>query len=360
MPVHDLGYRAWSGPRMTRLMRPLSVAKGGISLVWRRRWLRMMIIFSWLPILIFGFAIFMFEYAATDPTMKQGVSQALAWQFHRPDLAIAINDNHASTRHDVWAMLILTFFRVPQLLAMVVLVGLIAPMLISYDLRSKAYLMYFSRPLTPTQYIVGKSAVLWFFLSTITAVPALMLYVTGVFLSPDLSVVQDTWDIPLRILGATIVLVVPTTALALCYSSFTSESRYATFSWFATWAMGFVSYGLLTYSGATMRQPRQRFHGPGGRGGRRRRPRFDDFDANSFDADQYENAANGMPPGLENVDLDKWRLISPYETLGKVEGWVFGIDPTPGSVWPSVIMLIVITIGGIWIVRRRIVARLSI
>jgi hypothetical protein len=355
MPVHDLGYRAWSGERMTRLLRPLIVAQGGISLVWRRRWLRMMIIFSWMPILIFGFAIFMFEYAATEEGPRQLISQLLAWQLQRPDLALAVVTDHAASRHDVWATLILTFFRVPQLFAMVLLVGLIAPMLISYDLRSKAYLMYFSRPLSPTQYIIGKSAVLWFFLSTITAIPALMLYVVGVFLSPDLSVIAETWDLPLRILGATVVLVIPTTALALCYSSFTSESRYATFSWFATWAMGFIAYTFLTYSGARMRQPRgqgfRRGRG-GGRGGRRN---WEDMDPN-----QFENAAMGVPPGLENVDRDKWRLLSPYETLGKVEGWIFGIDPTPGSVWPSVIMLITITVAGMWLVRRRIIARLSV
>lgn len=352
MPVHDLGYRAWNGSRMTQLMRPLVVAKGGISLVWRRRWLRMMIIFSWLPILIFGFAIFMFEYAATEEGAREGISQLLTWQMGRPDLAMSISNDHAGSRHDVWATLILTFFRVPQLFAMVLLVGLIAPMLISYDLRSKAYLMYFSRPLSPTQYIIGKSAVLWFFLSTITAIPALMLYVTGVFLSPDLSVIRDTWDLPLRIIGATVVLVVPTTALALCYSSFTSESRYATFSWFATWAMGFIAYTFLTYSGARMRQPSgQQFRGRGRRGP----PRFEDMDAN-----QFENMRNGMPPGLDNVDRDKWRLLSPYETLGKVEGWVFGIDPTPGSVWPAVMMLVLVTVVGTWIVRRRIMARLSV
>ncbi|QDT08681.1 ABC transporter permease subunit [Planctomycetes bacterium K23_9] len=352
MPVHDLGYRGWTGARMSHLMRPLVVARGGISLVWRRRWLRMMIIFSWLPILLFGVGIFMFEYSATEPGWGQVLGNLLAFQLQRPDLALSISADHAGSRHDVWATLILTFFRVPQLFAMVLLVGLIAPMLISYDLRSKAYLMYFSRPLSPTQYIIGKSAVLWFFLSTITAIPALILYLVGVFLSPDLSVIGETWDIPFRILGATVVLVVPTTALALCYSSFTSESRYATFSWFATWAMGFIAYSVLTYSGARMRGgPPQRPRGPRGRG----RPRFEDFDAA-----QYENMASNMPPGLADIDRDKWRLLSPYETLGKVEGWVFGIDPTPGSVWPSIIMLIAITVGGLWIVRHRIMARLSV
>jgi hypothetical protein len=214
---------------------------------------------------------------------------------------------------------------------MVLLVGIIAPLLISYDLRSKAYLMYFSRPLSPMEYIVGKSAVIWFFLMMITTVPAFMLYIAGVLLSPDLSVVLQTWDIPLRIVAASVVLVVPTTALALCYSSFTAESRYAAFAWFATWVMGFVAYRILTFA--------QRGGGAGRSGPQGRGP---------LAVQQW------------GVDPDRWRLLSPFHTLGKVEAWVFGLDATPASVTPALIMLIAITGGGVWLIRNRIKSRLSI
>jgi ABC-2 type transport system permease protein len=246
-----------------------------------------------------------------------------------------------AARNQVWATLILTFFRYPQAVAMVVLVGLIAPMMISYDLRTKAYLMYFSRPLTPLEYIVGKSAVIWFYLILIVTLPALMLYVCAVFLSPDFSVISQTWDIPLRILAATVVLIVPTTALALCYSAFTSESRYATFTWFATWAMGSVAYRILTFSG----QPRQFTRPPRGRRG---------------DWDRQMNSNPEWDQWAAQIDYDKWRLLSPYDTLGKVESWVFGLDATSGSVAPAMILLGVITVGCWWVIRQRIVARLSV
>lgn len=221
---------------------------------------------------------------------------------------------------------------------MVLVVGMIAPMMISYDLRSKAYLLYFSRPLTPGEYIIGKTSVVWFFLVLIATCPALALYVLGVLLSPDLSVITETWDIPLRILAATAVLVIPTTALALCYSAFTSESRYATFAWFATWVMGGVAYRILTFAG----QPPQFERARGG--GRQRRRQV---------SEQWEEWYN-------NIDLDKWRLLSPYDTLGKVESWVFGLDTTPASVVPSITLLVLITCACVWVVRNRIIARLSV
>lgn len=336
MPVHDLGYRAWQGDRAEQWLRPWVVARGGISLIFKRRWLRIMLMFAWLPVLLPAFGIFAFEYSSTNPSLQELIVNMLSQPLGQPELAVQIVNDPEAARHQVWCSLILIFFRYPQLFAMVTLIGLITPLLVSYDLRTKAYLMYFSRPLTPSQYIIGKSAVIWYLLGLTVTLPALMLYVLGVLLSPNLSVIAETWDIPLRILAASVVLLVPTTTLAVCYSSFTSESRYATFSWFATWVMGFVAYQILTFSSVAMSGARG-----GGRGRGQRR--------------------GGGPDWEElGVDFDRWRLLSPYHTLGKVEAWVFGLDATPGSVWPAVLLLVGVTVGGFWIVRRRIIARLSV
>lgn len=334
MPVNDLGYRQWKGTRAAKWLRPVVVARGGISLIMRRKWLRLMLMLAWLPVLVPAFGIFAFEFSTTEPGLQEIIVEAFRRPLRRPDIAEMIMSDPADARHQVWSTLILAFFRYPQLFAMVGFIGLIAPLLVSYDLRTKAYLMYFSRPLTPGEYIIGKSAVIWFLLGAIVTVPAMALYLIGVMLSPDLSVITHTWDIPFRILGATVVLLIPTTALAIGYSSLTSESRYATFGWFATWVMGFVSYQVLTFSRAAMTQ--------GGRGRGRRRQRGPvDWEA-------------------MGVDLDQWRLLSPYHTLGKVEAWVFGLDPTAQSVVPAILVLVFITVAGFWIARRRLIARLSV
>lgn len=328
MPVHDLGYRDWCGDRTRQWSRPYFIAIGGIALIWRRKWLRLMLMLAWLPIFVPAAGIFTFEYSASDPEIGFFAADFIAGPMGRPDLAMNLVDDPNAARHDVWALLIMSFFRYPQLSAMVLLVGLIAPMLISYDLRSRAYLLYFSRPLNAYEYMIGKAAVMWFFLGMIVTVPALALYAIGVMLSPDLSVVTQTWDIPVRIIGASFVLLVPTTALAMCYSACTSESRYAAFSWFSTWILGFVAYQILTFMGTS------------GRGRRGRR---------------------GPPSDLleAGIDFDRWRLLSPYHTLGKVQSWVFGLDTTPGSVLPAIGLLVLVTVVGAWVIRRRIHATLS-
>ena len=366
MPVHDLGYRSWDGDRVPRFLRPWVVAKSGIALVWRRKWLRMMLLLAWLPICFPALGIFVFEYSSTDRDLSQMIRGALhSPLFAQHELAELATEDPDQARHQVWSSFILAFFRYPQAIAMVLLVGLIAPMMITYDLRSKAYLMYFSRPLTPAEYILGKSAVIWFFLIMISTLPALGVYVLGVFLSPGLWVVGETWDIPLRIIGASVVLLVPTTALALCYSAITTENRYATFSWFATWAMGGIAYRILTFAGAPPRMTRRGDNeplpdwNPGGVAGQGfGPPRGGSPGRGSRRGRWMENPE--FQEYMENLDLDKWRAISPYDTLGKVQASVFNLDTTPGNVWTYWALLTVATLLCLWIIRSRIVARLSV
>ena len=78
MPVHDLGYRKWVGKRNHQLIRPLFVARSGITLIWRRRMLKLLLMVAWLPIAIPAIGIFCFEQGVTDVTYRRGDHPDLA------------------------------------------------------------------------------------------------------------------------------------------------------------------------------------------------------------------------------------------------------------------------------------------
>ena len=63
----------------------------------------------------------------------------------------------------VWSFLLLQLLRRTQGWMVLILIGLIAPPLISKDIRSRAFLFYFSKPISRTDYLVGKFAVIGFF-----------------------------------------------------------------------------------------------------------------------------------------------------------------------------------------------------
>ena len=318
MPIHDLGYRALPEPTGLRNPRWWVIAQTSLRLSWKSQWLRRMLFLAWLPAVGLGFILFVYEFSLTQPVEQMGAQAVLRNMPNSGPVIRAMLTDPAGSRREVWAYLLLTLFRYPQGVLMVLVVALVAPPLISRDMQSRAFLLYFSRPLDRIDYVLGKTIVVWTYLALITTVPALALYVLGVFLSPDLSVVGHTWDLPLRILCASVWLIVPTTAIALCFSSMTKESRFAGFAWVAVWALGWTAYAQLTALD---------LHGTGMRGG-------------SFES--------------------RWTLISLYHSLGKVQTWVFGLETDFTSVRAPIALLTVLTLVSLGVLLRRISAPLRI
>ncbi len=150
----------------------------------------------------------------------------------------------------------------------------------------------------------------------IALAPSLVLYVVAVVLSPSFEVVADTWTLPLRTLGAGVLLLVPTTALALMFSSLTVESRYASFSWFTTWILGAVAFTA------------------------------------------YRSSVQGAV-GLGDAALTEdapWLLASLYNTLGIVLRWIFGVETDFSTVVPALTVVVVLTVVSVAVLYRRISA----
>lgn len=330
MPLHDVGYRAWTGRRSLVAYRWWVIASTGIQLVWRGTWLRRTFFLAWLPAIMMAVAIFLYEQSIEHEEARRNVGGMLGRLVRIPEITQAFRNSPGEARHEVWSALLMTFFRSPQAIVVVLIVGIIAPRLISYDLRSKGFLLYFSRPISTTQYILGKSLVVWFYLALVSTLPALVLYVLGVLFSPQLGVIWQTWDLPLRVLAASIVLIIPTASVALALSACTTESRYAAFGWFAIWIVGWVSYATLTES-ATRDLRRVR-----GRG-----------------AIDFETV---------NSDLmaiqEKWRFVSPYHVLGKIQQWVFGLQFDDSPLVPYIVAVVTITCVALLVVYLRVASQL--
>jgi len=328
VPILDVGYRSWEGLRTARWTRGLVVAETGIRLVWRNAWLKRILMFMTVPALIVGAFVAAFEQSversssreALQMMMRSPATQRIATRAG-VDVRDAIQDP-ATARHFAWSYLLFMLFRYPQAFGMILVLGLVAPRLISYDLRSKGYLLYLSRPLTPAEYVAGKACIVYFLLFMMAAVPSLLIYFAGLFLSTDTLAVAQTWDLPLRIVAATLVLMIPTTAVALAMSSLTQESRYAGFSWFAFWVIGAVSYQVLWFAAQARR------------GG-----------------------------GIERMEFmgeyNPWMLFSPYETLGYLQMQIFGLTKGDPWVWGPWVVVAVVSILGYGIAYRRVARMLK-
>lgn len=315
MPIIDLGYRRWESERSSRYLRPLSITATGLKLVWRGVWLRRLLLLAWLPAIPMGIGFFIYEQSLQDPRFQIFAIDFVGDAMNRPDLAMQLAEDPEKARHDIWALMLLTFFRYPQALNIVLLFGLVAPRLISFDLRSRAHLLYFSRPLTVVEYLLGKAMVLVVLLLLTVTIPALVVYLIGLSLSPDTSTVLQTWDLPGRILLASASLAIPTASVAVLFSSFTSESRYASFAWFAIWILGWVTYGTLT-SGELM-------------------------------------------AGGQLITLSpSFKLVSPYHTLGEIQKAIFGVSAADTDASAALLLVSAVTFFAIFIAYQRLADQL--
>jgi len=400
MPLHDVGYRAWTGRRLGSAATVAVIAWTGIKLAWTSRWLRRLVFFAWSPALVFATSFFAFEQAIDEGRLANmreaaragrnldGVGMlgtvladtlsgqrpaAIAGRAARggkadPQAEIAV------TRRIVWSRLLLAFMRVPQAVLLAVVIGLVAPTLVSRDLRAKAWLVYFTRPVGRLEYLLGKATILAALVSAITVLPALILWFLGVLVSPSVWVAVDTWDLPLKAVAASLALAVPTVLLALAYSSLTAESRIASFAWFATWAACWIAHSSLATAdaiaavraadagAAPVVADRERLERRPGSWGE---DPFADIDetppatARQLPDAQVAVGASrrfrwlAKAAGID-TSIDRWAWLSPYHALGVVQAWIFGMETRPQAVLPSLVSLVVISAVSIAVLLNRI------
>lgn len=257
MPIHNLGYREWKGERLSGGSRWTVVAGIGIQRAWQNMWLRRIAFVVWAAPLMYGILIFFGEQylsspsAVIPPETDWFLAQILPAEA-MPDVRATLNslngmspeERLTTVRPVLWKAVLLALQR-SQMLGLVLVIGLVAPPLISTDVRSRAFLLYFSRPLTRFQYIFGKFMTVATFVSLVLLLPQLLLYFFAVLLSPDISVVAYTWDLPIRCVVMFIAVATPAILLALMLSSLTVETRFATFGWFAIWIFGLVAFLVM-------------------------------------------------------------------------------------------------------------------
>jgi ABC-type transport system involved in multi-copper enzyme maturation permease subunit len=107
-------------------------------------------------------------------------------------------------------------------LALVVGAGLIAD-----DRRDNALPFYLSKPITATEYLVGKFSVIAFFVLLVTAIPINLLFLLQVLADGGMPFLRQYWWLPLSITGFSFLIALVTGALMLVASSLVKKAALA-------------------------------------------------------------------------------------------------------------------------------------
>jgi ABC-2 type transport system permease protein len=214
--LYDLGYQHYQGPREGRMRArkavfvdgfrtTLGLGHGPLAKVW--------------PILLFGSAM-------APAVIMAIVASQVGDLLDLPD--------HADYYQTVSIILI-------------IFAAIIAPELLCPDRRNGVISLYLVRPLTITDYVVGR----WLAFFTITLLlvySGQVVLLAGLILSASepLDYLRDNWlDIP-RILGAGLLVAIFITSLPLAVSAFTDRRAYAAAFVIGLFIISSAAAGILT------------------------------------------------------------------------------------------------------------------
>ena len=195
MPIHDQGYQRYQGTRAAIGKSWQVMTRAGVlSVVSNRRFLGLML-FAWAPFVVRAVQIYV------SATFTQASFLAPKGETFREFL-----DQQGA----------FVFF-----VTIYVGAGLIAN-----DRRANALQLYLSKPMTSAEYIVGKLAILFLFLISVTFLPAMMLLLTQAIFAGSLTFVRNNIYLfpAITLFSLAEVLLASTTMLAL--SSLSKSSRF--------------------------------------------------------------------------------------------------------------------------------------
>jgi ABC-2 type transport system permease protein len=165
MDIREKGYRHWEGELRSSRFQWLPIARNGIKTVFKKKYAKLIFSLSASTFFIFLAAV----YASTKPELK--ILGEL----------VRLLKSDAELFNTFYANGFLTFM-------LVVLSIFSGADLISADLKFKAFPLYFARPLSRSDYLTGKFAIILFYLLAFTLVPGILLLLFKMIFTGSLAV----------------------------------------------------------------------------------------------------------------------------------------------------------------------------
>lgn len=200
MAIRAQGYRHWDGEYSGHAMRWWTITKSGlrasVSSKVRLTLMLILVVFAWL----FPTGIILFEYAPSAA------------------LNFAPQDFHL-------------YFSFSQHLVAMLMAAVVGSGLIANDLGSNALHVYLSKPLRRIDYVVGKTGVAAFWVSTVTVFPALFLYFGALFTMNDRTRPDGMWGLLGDVVAFELLVLAVFTLVILAISSMTRKWSFALVAW---------------------------------------------------------------------------------------------------------------------------------
>jgi len=214
MPIHDQGYRRYGGGKSPRGQSWLVIARSGIRTMLQKRAFLGLLLVSWFPFFVRAVQI----YAAAN--VPQAAFLAPTAETFRQFL----------DQQEIFAFFITVY---------------VGAGLIANDRRANALQIYLSKPLTRTEYIFGKLAILMTFLLFVTWVPAIVLLIVQIAFAGNFTFFTNNLYLFPAITVFAFIQVILVSSAMLALSSLSNSSRYVGILYTAVLFFTQAIYGVI-------------------------------------------------------------------------------------------------------------------
>lgn len=249
MPVHEVGYRPWEGKTRSAATRWTSITRRGVALAHKSWILRRFFYFVYVPLIYYAPVFLAIGLVSQEDsrTARTLWTQIAKEALGRGALDRLVTDS-VQMREAAWSIVFFMFFAYTGAILTFIVVAFVGPPLVSRDIRSRTFLIYFSKPISVGEYILGKAAVVGSYVVLVTLVPAIVLYVISIGFAPSIGALFDTWRTVGKIVVAGAVLAVPVSLVMMAMSSVVRNARYATFAWIVVCIFGELAYRAMFFA----------------------------------------------------------------------------------------------------------------
>lgn len=222
--IRDKGYSHWDGTLRESRFPWWPITRTGILLTFRKKQFKFFFAFSFLPAIAFLAGIYISERLEDFKFMFKGTEKF-----------ISINPAYFTT-----------YFTSDFLLFMMVMILTFAGAgLIADDLKHNALQLYFSRPLGKKDYLLGKAAVVFFFILVLTLVPGILFILFKLIFAGSFQFVAEYPWLLLSVIGYSALLTLFFASYTLLLSALSKNRRYVTILIFGVYLFSDIVYGIL-------------------------------------------------------------------------------------------------------------------
>jgi ABC-2 type transport system permease protein len=210
MPIHDQGYRRYAGSKAAVGRGWSVITRNGVRSLFAKRAFVGLLLFAWSPFIVRAVQV----YVAANFAQAASILGVKAETF----------------REFLDQQGVFVFF-----VTIYVGAGLIAN-----DRRANALQVYLSKPLTRAEYVAGKAAILFLFLSLVTWAPAIALLIVQIMFAGSFTFLRENIFLLPAITLFSVLQVLLATMTMLALSSMSKSSRF----------VGIMYAGLMFFTAA--------------------------------------------------------------------------------------------------------------